>query len=299
MRTHVRVRAPDGLCYHLGHGDLIGRLWTAALTIDDARVSEAHAMVSLRGDTLKLLGLRGRFAIRDKPVTEVDLQPGLVVSLARGLELVVEDVVLPERVLALEGEGFARRVLAGVCSLVTRPHPQLVPGYRRGAAAHIWSAGDGWSVATADAEPRPLREGDALHLDGRTFTAVSVALSSAAGAETGMVDGVQAPLRLVAHFDTVHIQRAGEPTVALGGLPARILSELVTFGGPTAWTTVAGEIWRDVDDRHQLRHKWDVSLSRLRSKLRHARIRPDLVRADGSGNFELLLHPGDSVEDRT
>jgi hypothetical protein len=61
---------------------------------------------------------------------------------------------------------------------------------------------------------------------------------------------------------------------------------------------VAAEIWPDETDRNALRRKWDVNLARLRAHLREQRIRPDLVRADGSGNFELFLYPDDQIEDR-
>jgi len=60
MRAFVRLRCTDGSIAELTHGDLIGRLGTAALHFDDARISEAHAMISLRGQELKLLALRGR-----------------------------------------------------------------------------------------------------------------------------------------------------------------------------------------------------------------------------------------------
>ena len=49
MRPAVHLRLPDGRTAVLGHGDLIGRLESAALPLADPRISEAHAMVSLRG----------------------------------------------------------------------------------------------------------------------------------------------------------------------------------------------------------------------------------------------------------
>ena len=69
--------------------------------------------------------------------------------------------------------------------------------------------------------------------------------------------------------------------------------------GPANWEVVAQEIWKDQSARHQLRHKWDVTISRLRRKLRDARVRPDLIHSDGTGAFQLLLHPDDTVEDKT
>ena len=69
--------------------------------------------------------------------------------------------------------------------------------------------------------------------------------------------------------------------------------------GDIAWRVVAREIWTDDIDDNQLRRKWDISLSRLRRKLKDARIRPNLVRPDRTGNVELFLATEDKVEDRT
>ena len=85
MRAFVRFRCPDGSIAELAHGDLIGRLGTAALHLDDARISEAHAMISLRGEELKLLALRGRFAVGNKPLSGLTLAEGQRISFARGL----------------------------------------------------------------------------------------------------------------------------------------------------------------------------------------------------------------------
>lgn len=67
MHACVHLASADGQIHVLGHGDLIGRLWSAALCLSDPRVSEAHAMVSLREGQLRLLALRGLFAIDGKP----------------------------------------------------------------------------------------------------------------------------------------------------------------------------------------------------------------------------------------
>ena len=60
MRPHARVLDHRGAVHELAAGDLIGRLPSSRLRFGDARVSEAHALVSLRGSELKLLGLRER-----------------------------------------------------------------------------------------------------------------------------------------------------------------------------------------------------------------------------------------------
>ena len=87
MRAYVRLALPDGSAVDLCPGDLIGRLWSAALRVDNARVSEAHALVSLRGQHLKMLALRGVNAVDKKRVTEDQLVPAVSIQLARGYEL--------------------------------------------------------------------------------------------------------------------------------------------------------------------------------------------------------------------
>ena len=110
---------------------------------------------------------------------------------------------------------------------------------------------------------------------------------------------MQSPLTIVASYDTVHLHREGQAALALDGISARIVSELVAFGGPASWEMIAREIWRHEEDRGQLRRKWDVNLARLRRKLRAVGIRTDLFRAGGTGQIELFLYKSDRVDDRT
>ena len=300
MRVFTRFRLPNGSTCELGHGDLIGRLPSAALHLDDARISEAHALVSLRGQDLKLLALRGRFAVDQKPVSEVVLRPGLSILIARDLELVVETVSLPKVVLGIRGEGMPQQVLAGTCSITMTPRPTLVPRYTGSAQAWIWSVGGNWRLRVGQGEATPLHMGDTFEVEGTGFEVVSVSLAQAGQIQTQALGAVGSTLRLIANYDTVHIHRDGEPVFALTGIAARIISELVACGAPVSWKAVAKEIWRNPDfEDHQLRRKWDISLTRLRGKLKEARIRPNLVRSDRSGNVEIFLEEGDQVEDRT
>lgn len=298
MRAYARVLAPDDTTWLLGPGDLIGRLPSAALPVDDARVSEAHALVSLRGGELKLLGLRGVFAVDGQPRNELTLAPSVEFDLAPGLSFVVLDVELPDAVLAIEGEGVARQILTGSSSIVLTPRPMLVGRYRDDAAAHLWTSGDTWRVRVRGEPARDLQAGDVLSFGEFELRVVAVALARA-GVQTRVEGGVVVPLRIIAAYDTVHIHRDGEQPVTLDGISARILSELVALDGPASWEIIAGDVWRDETDRAQLRRKWDVSLARLRRKLRQERIRPDLVRAGGTGQVELLLYAEDVVDDRT
>lgn len=138
MQASVRIRLPDGTTETLYAGDLIGRTWAAALRIDDPDVSEAHAMVSLRGERLWLLALRRRFAVAGKVVEAVPLVEGARVRLAPGIELVVGQVSLPDHVMGIEGPGLAPQVLPGTCSLVEDPRPRVAPGRLEDARAVFW-----------------------------------------------------------------------------------------------------------------------------------------------------------------
>jgi len=300
MRAYVRFRLPDGSTRDLCPGDLVGRIWSAALRLEDPRISEAHALVSLRGGDLKLLALRGVLAVDRKQVSEVVLTPGLTVRLSKTQSLEVLAVEVPDAVLAVEGPGLRRQILAAsVYSLTALPRPELTARYVGGADAYLWSTGEGWQLQLGAEPPRALNIGDTWTLGERTFEAVSVLLAQAGQDRTQLQGRLHPPIRIVANYDTVHIHRDSAAVVALSGLSARIISELVAMDGPAEWSVLAGQLWRGEEDRDALRRKWDVNLARLRKKLRDAQLRPDLVKAGGTGTFELLLLPGDTVEDRT
>jgi hypothetical protein len=137
-----------------------------------------------------------------------------------------------------------------------------------------------------------------FHVEGRTFTGVRIPLAEL-GVPHTRADPVTGPLKLVAFFDTVHIHRADGSPVTLSGQMARVVSELVAAGAPLPWHELAGTLWPEVDDRDVVRRRWDVLLVRLRDRLRAAGVRGELVRSSRVRLVELLLLPGDEVEDRT
>lgn len=298
MRAFVVLRLPDQSSVDLEHGALIGRLRSAALVLDDPRISEGHALVSLRGGAFSLLSLRRMFAVEGRPRSEVTLEPGLRVTFAEGVEVEVEAVCLPESVLALEGEGLARTVLPGVCAVRLGPPVQLLPQHDARADAWIWSNGGEWRLRLrGSGEDRALAPGDHMEIGGRVFSAVLHPLDASGRDATRMEGGVASPIRLVSRFETVTIHREGQPPLVLGGQLARIVSELVSMGGLAEWDTLAREVWPDEPDVALRRRKWDVSLARLRQKLKDASVRGDLLRADGMGRLELVRYAGDVVED--
>lgn len=90
--AHVVFELKDGSLCRMEHGDQIGRSPRAALTVDDRRVSEAHAQISQRGSGLTLLALRGEVWLDGEPVRESRLRMGQTYELPGGHTLFVADV---------------------------------------------------------------------------------------------------------------------------------------------------------------------------------------------------------------
>lgn len=256
-------------------------------------------MVSLRERELRLIALRGGMAVAGKPVNEVVLRAGLEVVLARGLSVQVVDVHLPSTVLGIEADRLGRRVLPPVASLVATPELRLAAGYLEGAAAVAWCTGTRWRFRETGGRACDLEPGNEFSIGGHLVRAIEIPLGAAGQTPTRTGGRVEAPLRIEAHFDTVHLLREGTAAAVLGGNHARIVSELVALGGPIHWRGLAELVWPNDTQSESTRSRFDVTLSRLRRKLKEAHIRTDLVHTDGSGQVGLLLYPHDVVSDRT
>lgn len=296
VTVHVRFQL-GAQTVELQPGDLIGRSASAALVIDDPRISEAHAMISLRRGELYLLSLRRLVAVRGRAVSEVLLKAGETIELAPGISLIVALVAQPSQVAALRSRALGIRPLGQVASIVIGPPLRIVARFVPDAAAHLWTIGKGeWRLRVGDGKPRVLELGASFTVGGVELTLCESELATAEPTQAG---GHEAPLRIVAHYDGVELHRSNRPVVTIGGIGARIISELVAFGGPVDWEVAAREIWRDETSQLDLRRRWDVALSRLRARLREAGIRADLLRSDGVGQLQLVLGEGDQVHDRT
>lgn len=204
-RALATLRLPDGTTRTLAPGELIGRLWSAAIQIDDPRVSEGHAMLSLRGGELWLLALRRRLALDGRSLAELRLEVGQRIALAQGLEVVVEAIELPTAVLGLEAPGLPPTMLPGVCSLQVRPQIVLSARHEPGAACRIWDSGDGWRRTEGD-RVVPLAPGDTWSVEGVPLRVVRMALSGAGPSPTRVTGGIDSPLRIVTAWDSAQIQ---------------------------------------------------------------------------------------------
>jgi len=299
MQAVVRLEGPDGTAVELQPGDVIGRSWRAALRLDDPRVSEAHAMVSLRAGGLRLLALRGGMAVDRKRVHDVELVPGLTVHLASGVALHVLEVRLPKALMAVGIDGGLPVSLTGAVQSLVGDPVRLEPGYRAEALAHLWSDGDAWLLQRGDGAPERVEVGHVETLGSSRVELVSMTLEGAGAPSTVDAGRINPPLHIVARYHSVHLHRRGLPVVTLSGQPALLLSELVAMDGLVEWSVLAGQVWRRHSRKDTLRKKLDAALARLRKKLADGDVRDDLVRSDGTGRIELVLYDGDRVEDLT
>jgi len=269
------------------------------LRLDDPRVSEAHAIISLRRLELKLLALRGRFSVEGKPRTEEVLAVGQRIVLAGVLPLVPLAVMLPEEVPALMlRDGQPPMPVNGVVSFFAG-EGHFEAGFGPDADAVFWSSSSGVRMRTRAGEERELWLGAELEVGGRALTLALVARGKLVAQATEGDRRFESRLRIAVYFDTVHIASDDGRSAVLDGLVARAVSELATMRVPIHWQSLCEGLWPETKDPATLRPRWDQVLVRLRSRLREAGLRGDLVRANRKGLVELFLGPDDTVEDVT
>lgn len=300
---YVIFQLPDGQMIKAPPGALLGRLSTATVRIDDPRVSEAHALVSLRGSELKLLTLRGGLRVDGEKGDDIVLAPGQQIQLARGVELRVLVVELPSSLVAMQIVSMDRpfgppvELTRSVYSIVPQPLPAIEPGFRQDAPAHVWNNSDGWSIRLSGGASEAIVPGASWDVAGFTVIALTIPLPEAGISETIVSERGYNTLRIIDRDGTIHIHPdGGSESFILNGKPAQIISELAMMEVLAPWYVVAGEIWPRTRDLKILRRNWDQCLNRLRRKLREGNIRDNLVNADGTGNIELFLLPGDVLE---
>lgn len=306
MQLSVTLRRDDDQRTSLAPGAIIGRMPHSALRIDDPRISEAHALVSLRGAQLKLLALRGRISVDGKPKTDVTLIPGVRMTLAGFYGLTVEHVSLPDEVLAIRLDAPPHHLIGahGVVAIFPFDDVPLRAGYDPDAAAHVWTRGGESLLRPKVTEPdtpidHRLAPDSSFVVEGRTFRlerARRTALEARATSDSGRFD---THLKLQLCFDAVRIHASDGRAVTIDGIAARLICELYEIAVPIAWQEVARLLWPTEAATPSVRQRWDQLLTRLRARLREAGVRSDLVRSTQRGLVELVLGPEDVVEDMT
>lgn len=302
---NTTLSLPDGTTVSLAPGAIIGRMAGAALRLSDPRISEAHALVTVRGTDLRLLSLRGRMSAGGHLTGAVTLTPGLRVVLAGFYPLLVLDVLLPRAVLAVavttrEGRRHGPFPVDGVTSLVPLGKEDATPcftaRFHADAPGVLWHHDDTLRLRRKDGSEEILTPGSATNLDPWRLECVMAPLSTWDAGETAADGRLDDALTVTLNYDVVHVRATSGGTVSFDGLLARLISEVACVRTPVAWGDIALALWPEENDEAVVRGRWDQATSRIRRKLRAAGLRGDLLRSS-SGLVELVLGPRDTLED--
>jgi hypothetical protein len=275
----------------LSAGDVIGRLWSADLCLNDPAISELHAYLSLRDGALTLLPLRGSLRLYGTQVRAVSLTAGQRIEFGPGIHLDVLDVIVPDHLVELQVGSHTHSLLTDVVSVLAnemtagREHPKAV--------ATVWNSGEQWFARAGHAPPMAIDIDTPVVVAGVLLCLRHTSLQAATVAETTGA-GRARPLHIEAQYDSVLIHRPAHPIARFSGIAARIVTTLAEFGGPVHWEVAANEVWIHITERDKLRRRWDRGLSSLRRKLAIAGVRTDLVRTQ-AGQVELVLAPEDEL----
>jgi hypothetical protein len=279
-------------------GEFIGRSDLATVCVDDPRVSEAHAMVSLRGHSLKLLALRGRFMVDGKVSSEVSLGQGVEIELARGLKLQCLGVSLPSALPGVEIDGMPPFLLTGTMTFYLETPIRVTNGFDPRGDMIFWAVGNRWRASIGREPAREVAIGDRIEHNGVTLQITSHPIQNASQTATKM--SLRLPMTLYNLRSAVRIEREGEPPLLVSGIPGKIFAALLGNEQTMDWRSIAACVWPgDVSLQSALRRRFDAGLARLREKLDSLTTDgEELVRLDGAGMLTLALTAQDRIVEK-
>jgi hypothetical protein len=172
----------DGRAVTVHPGGLIGRVTGAEVMIADPRVSEAHALVSLRSRDAEAVGAAGRADGGGREVDVVTLVAGMQIELAEGLFVTVERVDLPTHTLVLCGAAQGPVELGSSShSLLVGEEAgsrtlRLVAGFVASAVGHVWCSGARLWIRLRGQEAEAIEAGGQWEVEGCKLRAIRVPL---------------------------------------------------------------------------------------------------------------------------
>ncbi|MBX2801857.1 MAG: hypothetical protein KTR31_29530 [Myxococcales bacterium] len=280
---------PDERRVRMLPGDVLGRGRRSDVVVQDPRVSEAHAMVSLRRGGLWWLPLRP--GVHGQVGPDVLLAPGASVTVLDELQLRVESLTLPATVDVLQVDHGAPIVL---------DHPEwhiaasgdARPGPHREAVAVLWRTDGRWWCRGGEGPARQLAAGVGMVVGGRQLHLGAVP-SDSQGSFTADNQPVP-PVRIRSWEGFSEVGLGSLAPVRLTGNPHRVfrlLARLVPDGGTVHWQEVASRLWPHSD----WSSNWYTNLPRIREQLRKKGL-PGWLLVCENGQVGLGMRQRDRVE---
>lgn len=283
MQPSVLVELTDRpgrfVCYA---GNLIGRSAIARLRLQRPDISEAHAMISLRGGALWLLYLRRPASIDGRPVWELPLEAGVVAPLADGVALKVCGIWGAGEVLALQlGEHPPLALSGGHQSLGA--DGVLVDGRLAGALAEVWwTDGEPWILVLGEAGAEPALPERSWTTGGQELKVVLAPSAGTAWTQRVAVrpsTTVRTSARLTRVEDELgaSCELKGNSSLVCYSLAIRTRDQ----GKGVAWTAVGSALWGAKRAPFMWENMRNNVLYRLDQRLRAFGLRDDLIRREG------------------
>ncbi len=317
--AHVVFRLPDGSLARVAPGGIIGRSTRADLYLPDPRVSEAQAMVSLRGHRLKLIQLRRPIVVKGESFAQVTLKPGLQIELTKRLTMTVVEVQLPSHELVLCGvaedpiplaeERYAI-VPAGAAEASSKqikhergPKLELWYTYADGALASIWSCTDGWALRVDGCEPDLVRPGSSWAL-GDSVIRFATRQRKNAVVTTQVHTEQESNICVEVTGDRVEFLKGGQTICAFTQVNGRILREIIrahASGSSAYWVNIVDAVYGEINEASYDRRQdsFYKQLQRIRRKLKSRGLPGRVVRGNGRGEYgldaivaEVKIHDG-------
>ena len=232
---YVRFRLGDGTTAQISPGGLIGRAASAELRIANPEVSEAHALISLRGHQLHMLSLRRWIILDGERCSAITLKPGQRIFLSQTVVLEVEAVELPDHVFVLGCDDREVCTLSeSVYSLMRGEDGiKVLPEHVQGAEAYLWGNAEGFTLRVGDAAPVEVEAGTEWKLGEHRLRITARPLGDGA-LSTRSIGQNDPPLTIVARYDTVYIHTPGRAPASNPLVVTRYRLPVTTAGSAVA-----------------------------------------------------------------